>query len=91
MKKIENMTKAELIEHLSQVQADKDALEKEKEVRDKAIDLDMNFSATPEEKTEKQKKQAQKDFIKKMTHGMWTSQEKYQEFIDAQQKAMRMF
>ena len=84
------MTKAELIEHLSQVQADKDVLEKEKEVRDKAIDLDMNFSETPEEKTEKQKAQAKKDFIKKMTHGRWTSQEKYEEYIDVQQKRMRL-
>ena len=84
------MTKAELIEHLATVQADKDALEKEKEVRDKAVALDMNFSATPEEKTEKQKAQGKKDFIKKMTHGRWTSQKKFDEFIDAQQKRMMM-
>ena len=83
MKKIENMTKAELIEHVA-------ALEKEKEEIKKKVNLDMSFSETPKEKSEKEKAQGKKDFIKKMTNGRWTSQKKFDEFIQKQQQAMRI-
>ena len=90
MKKVENMTKAELIQHLEKEKNKVAALEKEKEIMKENVDQDMSFSATPKERTEKQKKQDHKDFIKRMTHGRWTSEEKYQEFISKQRKAMRM-
>ena len=90
MAKLENMTKAELIQHLKEEKEKVAALEKEKEAIALGVTQDMSFAATPEERTEKQQKQDHKDFIKKMTHGRWTSEEKYQEFIKKQQQAMRM-
>lgn len=90
MPKLENLTKAQLIEHLKEEQEKVAALEKEKEIRDKKIDADMSFAQTSEERTEKQKAQDEKDFIKKMTHGRWTSQEKYQKYMESQQKGRRL-
>lgn len=90
MKKIENMTKAELIEHLKEEQNKVAVLEEEKERIAREVDLDMSFAPTPIEKSEKDKAQAKKDFIKKMTHGRWTSQVKFDQFIEQQQKARRM-
>lgn len=78
---LSRLTKAELIKELEAMKA----IEAE---RTKQIGLDMSFSETPEEKKTKAEKQAQKDFIKRMTGGKWVSEDKYQEFIAAQNKRM---
>lgn len=80
MKKVENMTKAELLEHLAQVQEAKDALEKEKEEQKVQIEADMSFAESPDERDARNVNQRRKDFIKRMTKGRWTSEKKYLDF-----------
>lgn len=82
-KNVKSMTKAELLLHI-------EALEAKAEEIKKLVKLDMDFKETPKEKSAKDKKQAQKDFIKRMTNGRWTSQKKFDEYIETQQKALRM-
>lgn len=83
VKNVKSMTKAELLIHIAGLEAAAEEIKK-------AVKLDMDFSQTPVEKSEKDKKQAQKDFIKRMTNGRWTSQKKFDEYIETQQKALRM-
>ena len=83
MNDLNRLTKAELIKEI-------EALKAQEEERSKLIELDMSFTQTDEERSEKQEKQARKDFIRKMTNGRWTSEEKYQEYIAAQKTQMRI-
>ena len=83
MSDLNRLTKAELIKEIEDMKA-------QEEERKKLIELDMSFTQTDEEKSEKDKKQARKDFIRKMTGGRWTSEEKYQEYIAGQKTQMRI-
>lgn len=83
MSDLNRLTKAELIKEIEDLKA-------QEEERKKLIELDMSFTQTDEEKSEKDKKQARKDFIRKMTGGRWTSEEKYQEYIASQKTQMRI-
>lgn len=83
MSDLSRLTKAELIKELEDLKA-------QEEERNKQVELDMSFTQTDEEKSEKDKKQARKDFIRKMTGGRWTSEEKYKEYIAAQKIQMRI-
>lgn len=84
------MTKAEIIEELKKEQEAKEQLIKEKAAQGKQIELDMSFGSemTPERK-EQLDAQRRKDFIKRMTNGKWCSEEKYNEYIQEQNRRMR--
>ena len=83
MSDLNRLTKAELIKEIEDLKA-------QEEERKKLIELDMSFTQTDEEKSEKDKKQARKDFIRKMTGGRWTSEAKYKEYMATQQKQVRI-
>ena len=90
MSDLSRLTKAEILELLEEEKTKVADLEKEAEEQKKQIELDMSFTQTDEEKSEKDKKQARKDFIRKMTGGRWTSEEKYNEYIADQKTQMRI-
>lgn len=90
MSDLNRLTKAEIIKKLEEEKQKVAALEKEAEEQKKQIELDMSFTQTTEEKSEKDKKQARKDFIRKMTRGRWTSEEKYKEYMAGQKTQVRI-
>lgn len=96
MSDLSRLTKAELIKLvdekvllLKESETEKKELEEKIEANKDQIEADLSFSRTPTEAEEHIKKQREKDFIKKMTHGRYTSKEKYEEFLAEQNKMMR--
>lgn len=86
MTDLSRLTKAEILKLLEEKDQKVQELEAEKEAREQQIELDMSFGSdmTPERK-EQLEKQRRKDYIKRMTHGRWTSEEKYNEYIAKEQ------
>lgn len=89
MTDLTRLTKAEIIKLYEQSEEEKKVLEEQFDKAQKAIEQDMSFGRTEKELTEHQKAQRRKDFIKRMTHGRWVSEDKYQEFMDEQERLMR--
>lgn len=86
---LERKTKAELIQLLEDSEAKNQELEAKIEANKEQISEDMAFSRTPTEREEHLKKQREKDYIKRMTHGRWVSQAKYQEYLEDQKRVIR--
>lgn len=84
------LTKAEIIELLEVSEAKTADLEEKIETNKEQIGVDMAFSRTPDERTEHQKKQQEKDYIKRMTRGRWVTKEKYQQFQEEQKQRVRI-
>ena len=85
MADLSRLTKAEILELLEEKDKEVKVLQAKEDARKKQIEIDLAFGSelTPERK-EQLKNQKRKDFIKRMTHGRWCSEEKLQEFMDAQ-------
>lgn len=76
-------TKAELIKLLEEKQANKD-------VKEDVVKLDMSQKREKTERDLHNEAQKKKDFIKKMTRGKWTTEDKYKEVIAKQQEAYKI-
>lgn len=71
---MERLTKAEIIELLKKEKAEKEALIAAQEAREKQVDIDLSFGATPKERTEQQKAQAEKDRALRGSNWRFTSE-----------------
>jgi hypothetical protein len=80
-------TKAEIIKDLEQYKKELEEYKKKEAELQKVVQVDLTFKATEKEQSEKEKNQARKDYIKRMTNGRWTSEEKYQDYIKKNQVA----
>jgi len=89
MTDLSRLTKAEIIELYEQSEAKKKELEEKIKLNETQIAIDMGFARTPDERSEHQKLQDEKDYIKRMTHGRWVSQEKFKQFQQEQKQRVR--
>ena len=80
MVNLERLTKAEIIKLYEENSESLKRYKENEEKLKKQVQADLSFKQTEEEAKSQAEKQARKDYIKRMTNGRWTSEEKYQEY-----------
>ena len=89
MSDLERKTKAELIKIIEENEEKASQLDVLLAANKAQIAIDMGFRETKEEEDERKKRQQKKDYIKRMTHGRWVSQEKFEVFLQEQNRKVR--